>query len=461
MGLCYFAAAPCLGLMVLATACAGPPGPRSLYPIGGDQFSLIDPGPPAPEAPPLACQGPRSRWFECLFEDLRLRLDRAGVTGAVAIVDREAGVQMDIHGPADGPPLTPDARFAVGSISKTVLALTTLSLVEEQTLDLKAPISRYLPQLTAAPVGAATLHQLLSHTAGLPPGLPHTLPCASLRSLAELPSHLEAVALFTAPGTVHSYSNLGYGLIAAVIERVTAAPFEEVVRTRVLWPAGMTTATYDADAPGPKVLGGRGARPMCRVDLPSGGLWASIRDVTQLLQVLRAGGRPLVRPESLQAMQAAQAPTGTGEHDGYGYGVIRTQVGREPLLLHTGALPHFAGLWALFPQQQFGVVVLVNTNKIPMGTMLRAGQLFVGVPAASPSSARPPQQWSRYVGHYEDERGRLGTVAVVLEAGRLQIRFVGQEPAEGLPPRVTFLPPSGEHAQFVVTPLGVAQRTSE
>ena len=452
--------APWLLGFLLATACAGAPGPRRLFPAGGDQFSLLDRGPPpqAPAAPPLSCAGKAAQRFECFTADLARRFDQAGISGALAVLDEDGSVHSAAHAAPGQPGLAPDARFAIASLSKTVLAVAALSLVDAGQLDLQKPVAEYLGELAGSPAGTVTVHQLLAHTAGLPdvltPGAcdPGTDLDTVLRRLKDRP-------LAAPAGAVHNYSNVGYAVVAAVLERVAGSRFEQLVTARVLVPAGMTTASYQADAPGTASAtpaSGATLAPMCRAFAPAGGLWASAPEMLRLLQVLLAGGGKVLRPESVMAMQRPHAPTGTGDHDAYGYGLGTTRYSGVTLLNHSGRSPQFAAAWALVPERHFAAVALVNTNQVPAATVARAAQVFLGLAAPSPQ-ARPLADWSRYLGQYRDGVGALGSLTVALDGDQLQLRFLDREPVGGLPPQVTFLP-GGVQARFVVTPIGVAER---
>ena len=446
------------GFVALA-ACAGTPGPRRLFPTGGDQFSLLDRAPPPPSArAPLVCSGKPAQRFACFMSDLNQRFDQAGVSGALAVLDEDGTVHSDAHAAPGQPPLGPEARFAIASLSKTALAVAALALVDAGKLDLQKPVASYLAELAGSPAGSVTVHQLLSHTAGLPevvtPGAcePGTDLDTVLRRLKDRP-------LLAPAGTVHIYSNVGYAVVGAVIERVAGARFEDVVRTRVLVPAGMATASYQANAPG-SVAPASGASlvPLCRAFAPAGGLWASAPEMLRLLQMLLAGGGKVLRAESAMAMQRPHAPTGTGDQDAYGYGLGTTRSGGVTLLNHNGRSPQFAAAWALVPERHFAAVVLVNRDQVPAPTVFRAAQVFLGLTAAAPTpQARPISDWSRYVGQYRDGVGALGSLTVTLDGDQLRLRFLEREPAGGLPPQVTFLP-GGVQARFVVTPIGVAER---
>lgn len=140
-----------------------------------------------------------------------------------------------------GRPLKPDTPFGIASATKLALGLAVLSLVDAGTLDLDAPLAHYLPDsVAAASDPAITLRAVLSHTAGLPLEVPpHLAPyqlglthndvmAACLATPAELP-----------PYTRVQYSNLGYGLLAVLLERTLGMRFPAVLRKTVFDPLGV------------------------------------------------------------------------------------------------------------------------------------------------------------------------------------------------------------------------------
>ena len=135
-----------------------------------------------------------------------------------------------------------------------------------------------------------TLHQLLTHTAGLVDDPHHSL-CAGGGALADAPAHAH---LGAQPGQVYLYSNVGYALVGLVIERTTSRPFEDVVRERVLLPMGMSSATFSFAAV--QIRGhpaGVSAGSQCRLAAPAGGLIASPRDMARWA---RAMSEPATHP---------------------------------------------------------------------------------------------------------------------------------------------------------------------
>src|SRR5215210_5880542 len=163
-------------------------------------------------------------------------LRAARVPGMVLAVARgQAPVDVVAIGDdALGHPLARDTLFPVASITKLATALAVLRLAEQGALTLDDQLSEHLPEAVAAQHGV-TIRALLCHTAGLPidvadalaphaPGLdwPH-LRAACLETPLEAP-----------PGARVQYDNVGYGLLAAVVERHTERDFADALRDLVL-----------------------------------------------------------------------------------------------------------------------------------------------------------------------------------------------------------------------------------
>ncbi len=132
-------------------------------------------------------------------------------------------------------PITPDSLFPVASVTKLATALCLLRLVDSGTLALDDPLARYLPEAVAAAHPGVTPRRLLSHTSGLPLDLPPEMApyCPGLDWPALAAACLQ-IPLERPPLTRVQYSNIGYGLLAIVVERQTGKPFPEALRTLVL-----------------------------------------------------------------------------------------------------------------------------------------------------------------------------------------------------------------------------------
>lgn len=141
-------------------------------------------------------------------------------------------------------PNSPQTVFRLGSITKQFTAVAILQLQEQGKLSVQDPISKYLPDY---PQGdKITIHHLLTHTAGVP----SITAFANLSEIQRHPStpekvmaYFKSLPLEFAPATDCKYSDSGYIVLGAIIEKVTQAPYEKYVQEHFLAPLEMT-ATY-------------------------------------------------------------------------------------------------------------------------------------------------------------------------------------------------------------------------
>jgi len=302
----------------------------------------------APNAPP-----PAYAWAT---------FDRAGITasGAAGLADRARGRALTIDDPA-----------RIASVSKLVVALGAMRLVEQGRLDLDRDVSDYLgwplrnPAFPGRPI---TLRLLLSHRSSLRDGIDYAVPFGTT-----LESALADPAAFDAehpPGTFFRYSNLNFPVIAAAMERAAGERFDRLMARLVLAPLGLdacfnwTTCSDAAIAraavlyePDGRVirddLGGR--RPDCPVlapngcDLaayrlggngalfsPQGGLRISVRDLTAIGRMLLARGGTFLSAASIATLtdpvwrhDGGNGDTESGFFCAYGLAVQRLATARE------------------------------------------------------------------------------------------------------------------------------------
>ncbi|RJQ82053.1 class A beta-lactamase-related serine hydrolase [Pseudonocardiaceae bacterium YIM PH 21723] len=135
----------------------------------------------------------------------------------------------------DGPPLTEDSLFDLASVTKPIVAIAVLSLVDRGVLGLDDPIDRYLPGRSAE----ITIRQLLNHTSGLPGSTPLYRDHPTRESL------LAAIGPVKAPpGTVVEYSSQGFILLGLIASAATGSPLDHLVADLVTRPLGMTSTRF-------------------------------------------------------------------------------------------------------------------------------------------------------------------------------------------------------------------------
>lgn len=179
-----------------------------------------------------------------ISESVRAAVDeamRAGqVPGIVVAVARGEGPAEYLAAGADaaGRPLKRDSLFPVASVTKMATALAVLRLIDQGALGLDDRLGDHLPQAVAAQPDV-TLRKLLCHRSGLPLDIaPESAPYARGLEWPALANACMLTPLEAPPDTRVQYSNVGYGLLARVVEQHTGQDFRAALRDLVLLPLG-------------------------------------------------------------------------------------------------------------------------------------------------------------------------------------------------------------------------------
>jgi CubicO group peptidase (beta-lactamase class C family) len=182
---------------------------------------------------------PGLRWQAVIESIVRAGQREARLPGMViGVTQAGAAPEYWIAGAdAAGVPLTAESLFPVASLTKLATALAVLRLAAAGELQLDAPLAEYLPEATAAAREAVTLRTLLAHTSGLPYAIADGLaPYTAGLNWRRLAQGCLQTAPATAPHVRVAYSNVGMGLLALVVERLSHQTFAEALAHLVLAP---------------------------------------------------------------------------------------------------------------------------------------------------------------------------------------------------------------------------------
>lgn len=197
-------------------------------------------------------QGDTAHFFNWAVSEIESK--NRGNAAFMLLEDGEV-VRRYFGGSQDG--VNQHTLFPTASLSKWVTALSVMSLVERDELDLDAPVSRYLTRWRLPDSefdnDEVTARRLLSHTAGLTDGLgfgdygaDEEIPTVEeeLSSPRASSGNDVEVAVGIQPGTEFQYSGGGYLILQLLVEEVGNAAFADHVESSILEPIGMSRSTY-------------------------------------------------------------------------------------------------------------------------------------------------------------------------------------------------------------------------
>ncbi len=354
-------------------------------------------------------------------------LDRTGAPSAsIAIVQDGRVAYVHAYGAARLQPRVPATtatRYAIDSVSKQFTAAAILLLAEQGKLKLDDPIAPWFPQLNEA--GGVTLRQLLTHTSGIrdfwpqdfltPEMTQETSTAAIIEEWAHRPLDFE-------PGTDWQYSNTGYVLAGAVVEKVSGESLFDFLERRVFSPLQMRHVADNAagsaagngtypDAPDSAGYTRHGLGPV--VPAPkegSGWLFGSaglamppgdlaLWDVSFI-------ERSLLKADSYQwavtpvALKSGRAPD-------YGLGLDVETIGGRQRIGHAGGGSGFLADNRLWPRERVAVVVLTNNDWADPADLTARIAFLVLTPTAEEARVR---QLFAALQHGTDVRAQLSPI---------------------------------------------------
>jgi CubicO group peptidase (beta-lactamase class C family) len=307
-------------------------------------------------------------------------------------------------------PNTPATRFLIGSVTKTFTAAAILQLEEKGKLNLNDPITKYLPEYPAKTGDRITIHQLLSHTSGVPEVAAAPQQLGDI-SKPKKPENL--IALFKdrpldfEPGEKYQYSNSGYVILGAIIEQVSGQSYYDYVQDHIFRPLGMKDSGYSEDyneRPGfARGYGeGRDGRlmpaPYIHPSLghAAGALYSTVEDMLKWDQAL-SSEKILSRGPLAKMFRPVK--------DDYGYGWLITETFGRKDIFHGGGTPGFSAWVERWPDEKMFVAVLANTAAAPSGEIGRSlAAILFGEKYEPPKIRVPirldPKLLDNYVGVY-------------------------------------------------------------
>ena len=311
-----------------------------------------------------------------------LREDAAAdrFSGAVLVAKNSQALFSRAYGLADreqGIPNTLQTRFRIGSMNKMFTAVATLQLAEAGRVELTAPLGAYLTSYPSRDAAATvTIHHLLTHTGGTgdifgPEFKTHRQELRRLEDYVQLYGDRE---LEFEPGSRWKYSNYGFILLGAVIEKVTGQAYYDYVNAHIYQPANMTaTGSQPEHEAVPDLSAGYTKQPGTTTWAPNtgtlpwrgtsaGGGYSTTGDLARFAQALL--GHQLLGPDSTQLLITGKVDIAPGARYAYGFADLRDTEGNGSVGHDGGAQGMNGALW-ICPKSGYVVVALANIDPPP------------------------------------------------------------------------------------------------
>ena len=331
--------------------------------------------------------GLSSERLQRITQMIERRIAAGDMAGAVTIVARRGKVaHLAAQGVMDfdtKQPMTPASMFRIASMTKPVVGVSIMMLLEENKLRLNDAVSRYIPEFANMKVAVArpgsggsegpgfytvpaqrqvTIKDLLTHVSGLGSGPMSNSDIDKVarkegETLAQYIPRLGGTALEFQPGSRWTYSpGAGFETLGRIIEIASGLPLDRFFQTRVFDPLGMRDITFwpnDAQWPRVSTVYGRQPAGLTKLAMPndtlsrnvyfrgSGGLYSTAEGYVPHGLMLAGGGefngRRLLSRKSVEMLSAAHvADTLPGRPAGEGYGlsvrVVTNHAARGTLL---------------------------------------------------------------------------------------------------------------------------------
>lgn len=317
-----------------------------------------------------------------------------GFSGTVLIAKDGVPVFKKAYGYANrsfNVPNQLDTKFNLGSMNKMFTAVAVMQLVEKGKIALDGKMIDYVPDYPNKDVASrVTIHQLLTHTAGLGQYWTEEFIKTSKDLYREVKDYLPLFVndtLLFEPGSQYSYSNAGFMVLGYIIEKVTGTSYFDYVRENIYAPAGMVnTDAYENDYVVPNLAVGytkMQARPgEMKNNLfmhvvkggPAGGGYSTVEDLLMFGNALM--NNKLLSPKHTKTVMTGKVKTDPNVMYAYGFR-DRVENGHH-IVGHTGGFPGISGYLGIFTDLGYTLAVLSNFDSGNSELVLFIEELLVG-----------------------------------------------------------------------------------
>lgn len=304
------------------------------------------------------------------LDEYLTRLEAYGMAGSILVAKDGKVILQKGYGLANrqtGVKITAETPFILASLSKQFTAAAVLKLAMYQRLSLQDTVGRFYP-LAPPEIRKVTIHQLLSHTSGLP--YLGSQPFAPMPRDSVMWEVLRMRLEFT-PGSRAQYSSPGYTLLAGIIERASGKTFEAYLRKNLFEPAGMANTRFQGepgDWPGHDVLhsysdnndeGPIGQMIGADKGVGAGTVISTTGDLRRWEEALWGG--KILNTEYLAKLFTPYAKEGKGFSHAYGWNIIKT-IRKTTVISHAGDFGGYNTDFRHYVNEGYSIIFASNTR---------------------------------------------------------------------------------------------------
>ena len=290
-------------------------------------------------------------------------------SGAVLVSKNGEIIYQGAFGYANKEEKIPNAvntKFSLGSIGKTFTGVLIMQLVEQKKLKLSDPINKYLPDFFYKEKNKIQIQHLLNHTSGLGNYLSHKNYQSMIPIIRSIDQALKLVydqePLFE-PGTQYKYSNSGFLILGAIIEKITGMNYRKYLKKQIIDPVGMTNSGlwFPEDDVANRAIGySKISEESYEIETEnefpassSGGMYSTVIDMLKYDLALRENS--LLSQKSKEIMFSVIPPA-----ENYAFGWETGTFKDYKFTGHVGGCPGFGADFIRFQKDQIMVIVLSN-----------------------------------------------------------------------------------------------------
>lgn len=256
---------------------------------------------------------------------------------------------------------TPQTRFLIASMTKQFTATSIMQLQEKSLLSVEDNLDKYMPGFPSG--NEITIHQLLTHTSGLPRDIKFDKTPSSRDEAVELlkSTPLEFV---NTPGKSFSYSNLGYALLGYIIEKVSGKSYPDYIQTQFFTPLKMTNSGlgYDRRNDPNLALSYRAEDNTCLTAKPliDSSMWYGATGIYSTTEDLYKWDRALYTEKLLSKKSLDKMFTPNKRDYGYGWNINKLE--GKTIYFHNGSTFGFRSIIIRRVDEDICIIALSNRS---------------------------------------------------------------------------------------------------